>query len=759
VIGLLLTIARGLGAAFRFRRRLAPEPKSMVLLLLWSAQTAGLAQPGAQPATQPATQPTFQPELTPIQPSTPQVQWAARVLGFSSQNGEKGFGAIQALGQPNKMPASGISEVAWMPDMRSRLPLEWIRVAFERPEPAEQVLLAENSRPGAVAAVFLYDAQNNPYAVYRAADSAVALPPGQKSRLLAIRFARTEFDVHAAMVVLRSPDSIPLYQLDAIGIAPHSQPVELTIREWPLQGELAEPENLGPAINSPYDDVFPVISPDGNTLFFDRKQHPENLGGRGMDDIWISERDSAGQWSEARNAGPPLNNAFHNFVCSISPDGNTLLLGNAYQAGGGVGSGLSISYRTREGWSAPKPVPVRDYYNLDAFGEFQLAANGSVILLAIERRDGYGKRDLYASFRMPDDGWSAPLNLGPDVNTAGLEMSPFLAPDMRTLYFSSSGFPGYGRNDMFMSRRLDESWTSWSEPVNLGKGLNSAGMDAYYTLPATGDFAYFASSNRSLGGSDLYRVALPPDLQPEPVLLLRGRVLDALSGEPVEAEIGYRFAGSDSLAGVARSEPESGAYRLALPLGERYRIEARASGYFALMENLELGAKGGPGDGGAELDPGSAAGNPAGSADGGAFPSELERDLLLIPLRPGSVVPMRELFFPVNSDSLLPGSYRELERVADLLKRYPSLRIEIGGHTNNRCSESFCVELSRKRAASVARYLAGRGYGVKRVQWVGYGSAKPIADNNTEEGRNLNQRVEFRILDISEAEGQQGEGP
>lgn len=653
-----------------------------------------------------------------------QVQWAAQVLGFSSQNGERGFGAAQVLGKPNKLPASGISEVAWMPDMRSRLPVEWIRVAFAQPAPAEQVLLAENSRPGAVAAVFLYDSLNRPHPVYRAADSASTLRPKEKSRLFAIRFPRTDFAVHAAMVVLRSSDSIPLYQLDAVGIAPHSEPVALAIREWPLKNELPEPENLGPGVNSPFDDVFPVIAPDGNTLFFDRKQHPDNLGARGMDDIWISERDSAGQWSAARNAGPPLNNAFHNFVCSISPDGNTLLLGNAYQAGGGMGSGLSMSYRTREGWSPPSPVLVRDYYNLDAFGEFQLAANGSVLLLAIERRDSYGKRDLYASLLMPDGQWSAPLNLGPDVNTAGLEMSPFLAPDMRTLYFSSSGFPGYGRNDMFMTRRLDASWTSWSEPVNLGPALNSAGMDAYYTLPATGDYAYFASSHRSMGGSDIYRVALPPDLQPEPVLLLRGRVLDALSGEPVEAQIGYRFAGSDSLAGVARSQPESGAYRLALPLGESYRIEARGAGYFALTENLEL--------------------------RGAEAPSTLERDLLLIPLRPGSVVPMRELYFPANSDSLLPASYRELDRVAGLLERHPSLRIEIGGHTNNRCSESFCLELSRKRAASVARYLAGRGYGVKRVQWVGYGSTQPLADNATEEGRSLNQRVEFRILAISE---------
>ncbi len=129
---------------------------------------------------------------------------------------------------------------------------------------------------------------------------------------------------------------------------------------------------------------------------------------------------------------------------------------------------------------------------------------------------------------------------------------------------------------------------------------------------------------------------------------------------------------------------------------------------------------------------------------------ERVRDLTLIPLKKGQVVPMKNIFFPVNSDSLLPVSYRELDRVADLLRRYPALRIEIGGHTNDRCSESYCLELSRKRARSVAQYYYQLGFMVERVQWVGYGSAKPIADNLTDEGRNQNQRVEFTIMDFAE---------
>lgn len=657
----------------------------------------------------------------------PHVQWASTLLGFSSEAGEKMFSAQQVLGKPNKMPATGISAVAWMPDMRSRLPEEWIKVGFEQPMSVHQILIAENFRPGAIEAIYLFDQNNLPETVYRRdstrVDSGKTLA-GSKGRLLQIHLEQAYDNISALMVMLKPMDSIAIHQIDAIGIANNSETITLPIRQLPMPEGAGKPENLGPNINSFFDEVFPVISPDGQTLYFDRKNHPANLGPGNHDDIWVSTLDSSGQWTYAVNAGPPLNNPSHNFACSISPDGNTLLLGNAYQEDGALTSGLSFSHRTVEGWSFPKPVDMLNYYNLDEFGEYQLASNGKVILMAIEREDSKGRRDLYVSFRMQGDRWAAPLHLGPDVNSAGLEMSPFLAPDMRTLYFSSNGFPGYGDNDMFMSRREDESWQSWSEPVNLGPVLNSRNLDAYYTVPASGDYAYYASANKAIGRTDLFRISIPEGLQPDPVVLVRGQVLDAISGAPVPAEIRYSMTDSDSLAGIARSGPEDGRYRVVLPFGEQYHIQAEAAGYFALQEQLDLTRV-------TEYE-------------------ERVRDLTLIPLKKGQVVPMKNIFFPVNSDSLLPVSYRELDRVADLLRRYPALRIEIGGHTNDRCSESYCLELSRKRARSVAQYYYQLGFMVERVQWVGYGSAKPIADNLTDEGRNQNQRVEFTIMDFAE---------
>jgi outer membrane protein OmpA-like peptidoglycan-associated protein len=173
--------------------------------------------------------------------------------------------------------------------------------------------------------------------------------------------------------------------------------------------------------------------------------------------------------------------------------------------------------------------------------------------------------------------------------------------------------------------------------------------------------------------------------------------------------------------GLAQSDPKDGLYRVALPYGRTYSFRAEAPGYFALGESLDLR-----------------------SID---TYRELERDLRLVPLRVGEVVALRELFFLANSDSVLPQSKGELERLYKMLANNPGIRIEIGGHTNDRCSEAFCRELSRKRAKRVAEFLYARGIDRYQVRWIGYGSKRPLADNDSEEGRQRNQRVEFKVLE------------
>ena len=186
------------------------------------------------------------------------------------------------------------------------------------------------------------------------------------------------------------------------------------------------PKNLGPQVNGPYDDILPVISPDGLTLYFCRSHAPENIGG-GRQDIWYSEVQADGTWGEARNIGVPLNNRDNNYLCSITPDGNTAIVGDGYSDARNRQRSVAISYRTVTGWSVPKPLKIANYYNDNRFGEFSLANDGKTLIMAIERKDSKGGKDLYVSFRQADSSWSEPLNLGEQINSLGHEATPFIA--------------------------------------------------------------------------------------------------------------------------------------------------------------------------------------------------------------------------------------------------------------------------------------------------------------------------------------------
>ena len=301
----------------------------------------------------------------------------------------------------------------------------------------------------------------------------------------------------------------------------------------PLLGQVRM-ERLSVLVNSPFAERQPIITPDGQTLFFARKWHPHNIGEENQDDIWVSYRQADGSWSRAVNMGMPLNNRNHNFVVAVSPSGNTLYLGNHYR--GNAKDGISIAHKQGRSWSRPKAMPIEDFYNKNDFVSYHVSVDERVLMMAVEREEGFGDRDLYVSFREAGDRWSRPLHLGATLNTPGIESSVFLAADNKTIYFSSNGHGGMGGLDMFLSRRLDESWTNWSEPINLGKGINTPQNEYSYTIPANGEYAYFASDNEN-GMSDLFRIPLPADLRPEPVTIIHGRLVNAASGNTVEGNI------------------------------------------------------------------------------------------------------------------------------------------------------------------------------------------------------------------------------
>lgn len=476
-------------------------------------------------------------------------------------------------------------------------------------------------------------------------------------------------------------------------------------------------ENLGPNVNSPFDEVGPVISPDGKTLYFDRSNHPDNIGD---DDIWVSTLQRDGTWSAAVNIGPPLNNRYNNFVSSVMPDG-TLLLGNVYFPDGRMGPGVSMVRKARNGWGTPQGLKIKDYYSTSQAANYRLANDGKTLLMSIQRQDSYGEMDIYVSFLEKNGEWSAPMNIGSDINTRGYDRTPFLAADGVTLYFSSDGHGGFGSSDIFFSRRLDSTWRKWSPPQNLGKPINTEGWDGFFTLPAAGDYAYLVSSQGSIGAVDIFRVKLTESMRPRTAVLISGRVLDAKTRQPIAGEIVYEKERTASESGTARSDP-NGAYTITVPAGGAYRFNVEAEGYRPAQGRIDL----------------------AGITEY----REITRDFLLTPLkrpRATSSTALGNVYFETASAELDPAAIQELNRVMEYLRQNPDARLTVAGHTDNVGSVSNNRQLSNSRVASVIKYLEEQGVDTRRFISRGYGESRPASSNSSAKGRQDNRRVEFRI--------------
>ncbi len=271
-----------------------------------------------------------------------------------------------------------------------------------------------------------------------------------------------------------------------------------------------KPTKLEGGVNSQYPELGALVSPDGKTLYFSRYQDPNNIAGvKDEEDIWYAEwNETTNSWGEAKNIGAPLNNKYPNYINSISPDGNTLLLGNTYLANGKMANGLSLSHKTAEGWSFPTEIKIEGTNkNTNWAGSF-LSANQKVLLLAYEQnKNTFGERDLYVSFIKEDNTWSKPINLGATINTKGMESSPFLAADDSTLYFTTDGIAGYGGNDIYVTRRLDDSWQKWTTPKNLGPVVNTDSHQSFFSV-SNGNI-YFSSEAEGDGNLDLFKLTLP----------------------------------------------------------------------------------------------------------------------------------------------------------------------------------------------------------------------------------------------------------
>lgn len=483
-------------------------------------------------------------------------------------------------------------------------------------------------------------------------------------------------------------------------------------------------------VNTKKSEYFPVLSIDGSFMYFTFAE-----GKKGGEDIYFSQL-IGDTWIKPKNLGAPFSTNENDAVNSVSADGNTMVLFGSYKGFIGGGDNFYVQ-KTAEGWSAIKPFPKplnSQYWECDGF----LTADGKAFFFTSDRPGGVGEfvkggqfyhgeyegnTDIYVSVKN-DSGWGKPVNIGEIVNTPFAERSPFLHPDGKTLYFSSDGHYGLGSLDVFKTVRLsDTSWQVWSEPVNLGKEINTPGYDVAYKISTDGKFAYFSSDREGgKGGYDIYRVSLPKEAMPEKnVLTINGRVTDENS-KPLDARLLWYDLGSNFNAGELTSDPETGNYIITLPNGASYSYFAERQGYYSVSNNIDL----------------------TGQNEFGEITVDIVMQSVLS-LQNTSIV-LNNIYFDFDRSDLQPGSSIELDRVVKFLNDNPTVKIEISAHTDSKGSDDYNLTLSQKRAESVVAFLAGAGIDPARLIAKGYGETVPVADNSTEEGAAKNRRVEMKVL-------------
>ncbi len=654
------------------------------------------------------------------------LQWANKVLEFSSQITPGQYAAEQVLGKPNVLPAGGQNPAAWMPDKPRRK--EFLKLGFAKPMSIRQIAVAESFNPGALSKVYAYDVTGREYEVMTLSPQAIP----QKSRMLNIFIEPTPYEVAAIKLEFDGAALPDYFSIDAVAITDSTYPVIAEIPQAALLASGITVEALDENVNSEYKELNPLLSPDGKTLYFGRQNHPGNMGGTAdREDIWYSELDENGNWTLARNLGAQFNNASPNFINAISatPDGKSvvMVLGNKYLEKNRMEAGVSISSNVGGQWSKPVALNITNDYNLSEKANYFLANNRKTLIMSVQRRDTRGDRDLYVSFMRDDSVWTEPLHMGNVINTIAEESAPFLAMDDKTLYFSSRGFSGFGQADVYVSKRLDDTWTNWSEPENLGPTINSPLDDLFFNIPAKSDYAYF-SRGVSETNTDIFRVSLPIMKSPDPWATVAGKLVDASTGKPLAAKIVYERLPDGADLGIAQSEPETGTYEINLPGGQLYGIRAEATDYISESQTLDLRNL---------------------KADTKIDANFTLRPIQVVPIVEEAIVRLNTIFFDFNKAVLKPEAFPELERVVKLMNDRAGMIIEIGGHTDNIGSDHFNQKLSERRANAVMKFLLSKGIDTSRITAVGYGEKRPVVSNDDEkDGREINRRVEFRIVKL-----------
>ena len=491
-----------------------------------------------------------------------------------------------------------------------------------------------------------------------------------------------------------------------------------------------EPKNLGSGVNSPQDEYYPAITADGKTLLFTRNRLDPKSPMNGMqEDFYVSNFDEKTKtWGEAVNIGPPINTPTNEGAPSLSADGQILFFTacDLYDSYGqdrtGYGS-CDIFYTRKRGNSWSKALNLGNVINTRAWeSQPSFSSDGRTLYFVSNRKGGYGESDIWVSSIGDDGRWSTPENLGKNINTPGKEESVMIHPDNQTLYFSSDGHIGMGGLDIYVSRKQADG--TWGKAENLGYPINTFKDENSLLVNALGDLAFFSSDREGgEGGLDIYSFELDKSLRPNLVTYMKGKVFDKDTKEALEAGFELIDLETGKIAVESFSNPSTGEFLVALPTGKNYALNVYKKDYLFYSDNFSL-------------------------KENTKSNEPTVKNIPLQAIKAGETVVLRNVFFETASSDLKPESKVELNKLAELLKANPTLKIELGGHTDNVGNAKSNQALSEKRGKSVYDYLVTQNVKAENLTFKGYGQENPIADNDTEEGRAQNRRTEFKILSV-----------
>jgi outer membrane protein OmpA-like peptidoglycan-associated protein len=721
------------------------------------------------------------------------VQWATEVIEYSSQFSGKDFSAAQTTGPPNVLNLGGKDAKAWMASSINKQ--EYLVVGFENPIKARQSAIVESTNPGAISLIYVYDENDQEHIVC----TFIPAPTKVNNRILNVFLPSHDFNTKAVKIVLDGSMVQGANSIDAIGISNSVVPIRYGEGFAYRTNPRLVKKTVDLKASGKESDIRPVYSVDEKTLFFTRGYSEENAGGvNDPGDVWYSTFDErSGKYSEPERLNDKINNIGFNTSNAYTKynDNPRLMVGNVSGNVKKVKANLSAVEKGDGEWSNSEVQKIKSAGMIPVDADYTITDNGNVLIISAELKGSLGGTDLYISFSDGEDKWGEPVNLT-NINTPEDEYAPFFSMEENALYFTSKEYPGLGGSDIFRVRRLDDSWENWADPENIGEDINTPFNDHYFYFDEKDSYAYLAQTTKN-GAMNIVRVDRPSFLDANPLVVVKGKVMDEQEATPINALLSLLIIPENETYGVTFSDEKSGNYQIFLRSGYKYKLVGEKAGYAPVEMSVTLENKNKPYtyDLNIFLSKDLAESRPELVAEVTAIAEGIEKsdteEVAVVPV----VVPaeteeedeleevdeliaeMEEpeeeyddvvtdytspapeersyvveevgvqnlVMFGFDSEEIQPDAYPILEAIASFLAKHKDIKLEIGGFTDYIGDFYYNIELSRRRAYSVRKYLINQGIEQYRAEVIGFGEKMPVVASMDKDKIYVNRRAEFNF--------------